>query len=448
MKIAFHTLGCKVNQYETEGLKENFKKAGHETVPDTEFADVYVINTCTVTNLADRKSRQFIRRARAINPDAAIAVTGCYVQVSPEEVAAIEGVDIIAGTNEKSAMVALVEEYIRKGSKIRQVKSYEELDTYEETGTITSMESRTRAYIKIQEGCDRFCSYCIIPFARGRVRSRKPSEIIKEAANLIEAGFKELILTGINAALYGTEKGFVCDIDNPDIKELYGIEIIIYLLDQMPGDFRIRLSSLEPTAVNSDYVKRLLEYDRLCHHLHLSIQSGSDSVICAMNRNYTRRDYLDIVKVLRDKDPHYGITTDIIVGFPGETDEDFADSMNMVREADFLRVHAFQYSKRKGTAAAVMENQIEPQVKKSRSAALIAEADRVSKEFMTACTGEIRQVLFEETDKDKITGYTDNYIKVYAQADERFLNTLRDVKITGIMYDGVSCEIIEEDLQI
>lgn len=448
MKIAFHTLGCKVNQYETEGLKENFKKAGHETVPDTEFADVYVINTCTVTNLADRKSRQFIRRARAINPDAAIAVTGCYVQVSPEEVAAIEGVDIIAGTNEKSAMVALVEEYIRKGSKIRQVKSYEELDTYEETGTITSMESRTRAYIKIQEGCDRFCSYCIIPFARGRVRSRKPSEIIKEAANLIEAGFKELILTGINAALYGTEKGFVCDIDNPDIKELYGIEIIIYLLDQMPGDFRIRLSSLEPTAVNSDYVKRLLEYDRLCHHLHLSIQSGSDSVICAMNRNYTRRDYLDIVKVLRDKDPHYGITTDIIVGFPGETDEDFADSMNMIREADFLRVHAFQYSKRKGTAAAVMENQIEPQVKKSRSAALIAEADRVSKEFMTACTGEIRQVLFEETDKDKITGYTDNYIKVYAQADERFLNTLCDVKITGIMYDGVSCEIIEEDLQI
>ena len=446
MKIAFHTLGCKVNQYETEGLKENFKKAGHETVPDTEFADVYVINTCTVTNLADRKSRQFIRRARAINPDAAIAVTGCYVQVSPEEVAAIEGVDIIAGTNEKSAMVALVEEYIRKGSKIRQVKSYEELDTYEETGTITSMESRTRAYIKIQEGCDRFCSYCIIPFARGRVRSRKPSEIIKEAANLIEAGFKELILTGINAALYGTEQGFVCDIDDTDIENMHGIEIIIHLLDKMPGDFRIRLSSLETTAVNSDYVKRLLEYDRLCHHLHLSIQSGSSSIISAMNRNYTREDYLDIVKVLRDKDLHYGITTDIIVGFPGETDEDFADSMNMVREADFLKVHAFQYSKRKGTAAALMDNQIEPQIKKSRSAALIAEADRVSKEFMTACTGEIRQVLFEETDKDKITGYTDNYIKAYAEADGKYLNTLCNVKITGLMYDGVSCEILEEEL--
>ena len=446
MKIAFHTLGCKVNQYETEGLKENFKKAGHETVPDTEFADVYVINTCTVTNLADRKSRQFIRRARAINPDAAIAVTGCYVQVSPEEVAAIEGVDIIAGTNEKSAMVALVEEYIRKGSKIRQVKSYEELDTYEETGTITSMESRTRAYIKIQEGCDRFCSYCIIPFARGRVRSRKPSEIIKEAANLIEAGFKELILTGINAALYGTEQGFVCDIDDTDIENMHGIEIIIHLLDKMPGDFRIRLSSLEPTAVNSDYVKRLLEYDRLCHHLHLSIQSGSSSIISAMNRNYTREDYLDIVKVLRDKDLHYGITTDIIVGFPGETDEDFADSMNMVREADFLKVHAFQYSKRKGTAAALMDNQIEPQIKKSRSAALIAEADRVSKEFMTACTGEIRQVLFEETDKDKITGYTDNYIKAYAEADGKYLNTLCNVKITGLMYDSVSCEILEEEL--
>lgn len=446
MKIAFHTLGCKVNQYETEGLKENFKKAGHETVPDTEFADVYVINTCTVTNLADRKSRQFIRRARAINPDAAIAVTGCYVQVSPEEVAAIEGVDIIAGTNEKSAMVALVEEYIRKGSKIRQVKSYEELDTYEETGTITSMESRTRAYIKIQEGCDRFCSYCIIPFARGSVRSRRPSEILKEAESLVRAGFKELILTGINAALYGTEQGFVCDIDDTDIENMHGIEIIIHLLGKMPGDFRIRLSSLEPTAVNSDYVKRLLEYDRLCHHLHLSIQSGSSSIISAMNRNYTREDYLDIVKVLRDKDLHYGITTDIIVGFPGETDEDFADSMNMVREADFLKVHAFQYSKRKGTAAALMDNQIEPQIKKSRSAALIAEADRVSKEFMTACTGEIRQVLFEETDKDKITGYTDNYIKAYAEADGKYLNTLCNVKITGLMYDGVSCEILEEEL--
>ena len=269
MKIAFHTLGCKVNQYETEGLKENFKKAGHEVVPDTEFADAYVINTCTVTNLADRKSRQFIRRARAINPDAAIAVTGCYVQVAPEEVAAIEGVDIIAGTNEKSAMVSLVEEYIKDGSKIRQVKSYEELDTYEEIGTITSMESRTRAYIKIQEGCDRFCSYCIIPFARGSVRSRRPSEILKEAESLVRAGFKELILTGINAALYGTEQGFVCDIDDTDIENMHGIEIIIHLLDKMPGDFRIRLSSLEPTAANSDYVKRLLEYDRLCHHLHL-----------------------------------------------------------------------------------------------------------------------------------------------------------------------------------
>ena len=307
MKIAFHTLGCKVNQYETEGLKENFKKAGHEVVTDTEFADAYVINTCTVTNLADRKSRQFIRRARAINPDAAIAVTGCYVQVAPEEVAAIEGVDIIAGTNEKSAMVSLVEEYIKDGSKIRQVKSYEELDTYEETGTITSMESRTRAYIKIQEGCDRFCSYCIIPFARGSVRSRRPSEILKEAESLVRAGFKELILTGINAALYGTEQGFVCDIDDTDIENMHGIEIIIHLLDKMPGDFRIRLSSLEPTAVNSEYVKRLLEYDRLCHHLHLSIQSGSSSIISAMNRNYTREDYLDIVKVLRDKDLHYGI---------------------------------------------------------------------------------------------------------------------------------------------
>lgn len=445
MRIAFHTLGCKVNQYETEGLKENFKKAGHEIVPDTEFADAYVINTCTVTNLADRKSRQFIRRARAINPDAAIAVTGCYVQVSPEEVAAIEGVDIIAGTNEKSGMVSLVEEYIRDGSKIRNVKSYDQLNTYEEIGTITSMESRTRAYIKIQEGCDRFCSYCIIPFARGSVRSRKPSEILKEAASLVEAGFRELILTGINTALYGTEEGFICDIDDPETKTMQGIEIIIYLLDKMPGDFRIRLSSLEPTAVNSDYVKRLLRYDRLCHHLHLSVQSGSDNIISAMNRNYSRREYLDIVKVLRDSDAHYGITTDIIVGFPGETEEDFADSMSIAEEAGFLKVHTFQYSKRKGTAAALMDNQIAPQIKKQRSAALISKAEEVSRNFMSSCIGETRQVLFEELSKDKITGYTDNYIKVYADADEKYLNKLCDVRITGLVYDGVSCEIIEEE---
>ncbi len=445
MKIAFHTLGCKVNQYETEGLKENFKKAGHSIVTETEFADVYVINTCTVTNLADRKSRQFIRRAKAINPEAVIAVTGCYVQVAPEEVAAIDGVDIIAGTNEKSKMVSFVEEYMSSGSKIKTVKPYRELDTYEEIGSITSMESRTRAYIKIQEGCDRFCSYCIIPFARGKIRSRKPSEIIREASNLVSSGFKEIILTGINTALYGAEEGFVCDVDIPGTENMHGIEIIIYLLDQMPGEFRIRLSSLEPTVVNSAYIKRLLSYDKLCHHMHLSVQSGSNNIIRAMNRNYTREEYLDIVKVLRENDPHYGITTDIIVGFPGETENDFSDSMKIVREAAFLKVHAFQYSKRKGTRAALMDNQIEPALKKTRSAALIAEADKVSRENMSACIGDIRQVLFEETAKDKITGYTDNYIKAYASADEKYLNTLCSVKITGLMYDGVSCEILYEE---
>lgn len=444
MKVAFHTLGCKVNQYETEGLKENFKKAGYDIVSDTDAADVYVINTCTVTNLADRKSRQFIRRSKVINPEAVVAATGCYVQVSPEEVAAIDGVDIIAGTNEKSKIVSLVEEYMRQGDKITQVKSYNELASYEETGTITSMEARTRAYIKIEEGCDRFCSYCIIPFARGTVRSRKPSEILKEAMRLVEAGFKELILTGINTALYGAEAGFACDIDDPAVKNLTGIEIIIYLLNNMKGDFRIRLSSLEPTAVNKDYVKRLLKYDKLCNHLHLSIQSGSDRIITAMNRNYTKQDYLDIVAELRKKDSHYGITTDIIAGFPGETDEDFNQSMDMISEANFLKVHAFQYSRRKGTAAYLMANQISPRVKKQRSAALIAKADKISEMFMIECIGEIRTVLFEELTEtnDKITGYTDNYIKVYADADEKYLNTLCRVKITGIMYDGVSCEII------
>ncbi|MGN0672784.1 MAG: tRNA (N(6)-L-threonylcarbamoyladenosine(37)-C(2))-methylthiotransferase MtaB [Anaerovoracaceae bacterium] len=446
MKAAFHTLGCKVNQYETEALIEQFRAAGYDIVGENETADVYVVNTCTVTHVSDRKSRQYIRRMKNRNPDAVIAVTGCYVQVSPEEVAAIPEVDILAGTNEKSRLAGYIGEFLAERRRQVHILSYDELDYYDETGTIQSMESKTRAYIKIQEGCNRFCSYCIIPYARGNVRSRKPSDILKEARSLIDAGFREVVLTGINTALYGTEEGFVSDVSDEHEKTLYGIEKIIYLLDRMEGDFRIRLSSLEPTVVDKDYVRRLLKYDRLCHHLHLSVQSGSDHVLSMMNRKYSRNDYLEIVDVLRECDSEYGITTDIIAGFPGETEEDFEDSLKMADEAGFLRIHAFPYSRRRGTAAYDMENQIPEDIKKERTRRLIDRGSAVSEGFLRRNIGTIRRVLIEEIlDNSTAVGYTDNYIKVYVDNYRNEPNMFCDVYLTGLYKDGLSGEIYDKE---
>ena len=433
MKVAFHTLGCKVNQYETEAMKEQFASAGYQIVEEHDFADVYVINTCTVTNLADRKSRQYIRRMKQANPAAIVAVTGCYAQVSPKEVQAIEGVNVVAGTNEKQNLLAYIEAYRQaRGQAVScHVRAYEELTAYQSAGMITSMESRTRAYIKIQEGCNRFCSYCIIPYARGKVRSRSLAEILEEATGLIEKGFKELILTGINTALYGTDLGYG------------GIEPLIAQLNALPGTFRIRLSSLEPTVIHADYVKRLLRYEKLCPHLHLSVQSGSDTVLQRMNRHYSRQDYLEIVKVLQDFDPLYGITTDIICGFPGETEAEFADSVRMVEEAGFCKVHAFKYSPRKGTKAAEMQGQIDGAVKNLRSQRLIAKADAAVAAFFEKCQGASRSVLFEEMETENLlTGYADNYVKVYAAGTKEMLNQFYDVKLVGTYKDGMKGEII------
>lgn len=426
MKIAFHTLGCKVNQYETEAMKEQFASAGYEIVNEYDEADVYLINTCSVTGLADRKSRQYIRKMKKKNPDAVVAVTGCYVQVSGDEVAAMDEVDIVAGTNEKNEILNYVNRHLNDCSigTEKHILDYDQLTDFVECGSITSMESRTRAYVKIQEGCNRFCSYCIIPFARGPVRSRDVQAVITECENLVNAGFKELILTGINTAL--------CE----------HLEEILDKLETMPGEFRIRLSSLEPTVINAEYVKSLFKYKRLCHHLHLSLQSGSDNVLKAMNRHYNREEYLKIVETLRDFDPHYGITTDIIVGFPGETEDDFTDTIDMVSKAGFGKVHAFKYSKRKGTAAYEMTNQVSPPVKKERSIRLIEEWERESKLFIESSFGDIRRVLFEEYDKENqaLTGYTDNYIKAYLKIDETeaesYKNAFADVRIENIFADG------------
>ena len=449
MKAAFHTLGCKVNQYETEAMKEQFIEAGYEIVGEEDFADVYVINTCTVTNLADRKSRQYIRRMKKQSPDAIVAVTGCYAQVKPEELEAMPEVDIVTGTGEKNTLLGYIEEFERERTKQRHIRDYDDLVEYEDKGIITSMESRTRAYIKIQEGCDRFCAYCLIPFARGHVRSRDPEEVVAEAKALVDAGFKEIILAGINTALYGTEESF----DYPLLAGedgMKGIEIIIKRINDLDGDFRIRLSSLEPTVINAEYVSRLMKYPRLCPHLHLSIQSGSDNVLKLMNRHYSRQEYLDIVKVLKSYDPGYGITTDIIVGFPGETQEDFMDSVDMIQRVEFCKVHGFRYSSREGTAAASLPGHLSGTVKNERIQQLLDAGDEAMNRFFDGCIerGEVRTVLFEEYDSSEdgeeklITGYTENYIKIYAQGTDADLNCFKKVKLLKKYKDGMKGEII------
>ena len=428
IKIAFHTLGCKVNQYETEALKERFAAAGYLIGEETEAADVYVVNTCTVTNLADRKSRQFIRRAHRLNPAALIAVTGCYAETDPEEVNAIEGVDLVIGNRDKQRLPEIVAARL----EARDIDLPEQdRGAYHSDGIITGMEDRTRAYIKIEEGCDRFCSYCIIPYARGRVRSRDPEEIVTEVTGLLEQGFKEIVLTGINTALYGKDLG------------LSGVEPLIARLDALPYRFRIRLSSLEPTVIDAAYAAGLTKYKKLCPHLHLSIQSGADSVLAGMHRRYDRAEYLEIVKALRAFDPLYGLSTDIIVGFPGETEEDFEDSLRMTEEAEYVKVHAFKYSKRRGTVAAERPDQVPDPVKADRAARLARKAEDVSRHFREKCRGAERQVLFEERKGKLLSGYTDNYIRVYCEGPETLLNELCTVKLEEVYKDGMKGVILD-----
>ena len=452
MRIAFHTLGCKVNQYETESMREQFRKAGHSIVGETDAADVYIINTCTVTNLADRKSRQYIRRMKKQCPDSIICVTGCYVQIKPDEVAAIEGVDIIAGTNEKENILGYVEGFASGADTgNRHVLPYEKLSEYTGSGIITSMESRTRAYIKIEDGCDRFCSYCVIPYARGKVRSRRMDEILAEAENLVARGFKELILTGINTALYEDLPGLLEKLDDLKVSESTGGN---------EKEFRVRLSSLEPTVVNAEYVKGLFRFRRLCHHLHLSMQSGSDNVLRAMKRRYDMAGYMQIVDALKGFDPLYGISTDIIAGFPGETDDDIKDSIDAIGKIGFCKTHAFNYSQRPGTVAAAMSDQVPPPVRKQRVAMLIKAGEEAQKEFAEKNIGTVNRVLFEEravtgsadqydlSNEDNMNevrfmaGYTDNYLRAYAEYDEKYLGELTDVRITGLFGDGVMAEIL------
>ena len=432
-RVAFHTLGCRVNQYETEAMKHLFEARGYQIVGETDPADVYVVNTCTVTGLADRKSRQYIRRMKKANQDAVIAATGCYVQTEPETLRQIEELDILLGTNHKYEIVDVVEERLARRAgrtggaasgepeeKVVRIDARQYLNEFVEAGKVTAPDGKTRANVKIEEGCDRYCTYCQIPTARGPVRSRKRENILRECRDLIEAGFKELILTGINTALYEDLPGLLSD------------------LDHMDGDFRVRLASLEPTVVDAPFVARLIESERLCHHLHLSLQSGSDTVLKRMGRRYGRKEYLEIVKVLRDIDPLFNITTDIIVGFPGETEEEFRETLSLAEEVAFGKIHVFKYSRRPGTKAAVMPDQVPEPVKKERSARLQALGDRLMADYHRLHLGTEQRVLVEEQENGLWTGYTNDYTKAFIRSDE----DLHDQFVTGSVVDADESGII------
>ncbi|MGO1043950.1 tRNA (N(6)-L-threonylcarbamoyladenosine(37)-C(2))-methylthiotransferase MtaB [Clostridioides difficile] len=425
-KVAFYTLGCKVNQYETEAMLELFEKDGYEQVNSEEYADVYVINTCTVTHMSDRKSRQYIRRVKKKNPDAIIAVVGCYSQVSPEEILDIEEVNLVMGTNDRRKIV----EEIRKidASKkvstvddIMKVKAFEEIE-------ISQTNGKTRAFMKIQDGCDRFCTYCIIPYARGRVRSRDIDSIVDEVKKLAKNGYKEVVLTGIHVASYGK------DLKDKDIKLLD----VIKQINEIEAIERIRLSSVEPILFTDEFVNEVLNMEKVCPHYHLSLQSGCDETLKRMNRRYTTSEYKTIVDRLRDKMPNVAITTDVIVGFPGETNEEFKQTYEFLKDIELSQMHIFKYSPRKGTPAATMENQIDPQMKHFRSEQLLNLSKENFSKFATKFIGSELEVLFEQNiEGNKFEGLTSNYIRVVVESDKNIQGQILKVKINDVKNEYV-----------
>lgn len=420
MKVAFQTLGCRVNSYESEAMTEKFKKEGYEVVDFNDKADVYVINTCTVTNMGDKKSRQAINKAKKSNPDSVVAVVGCYSQTSPDEVSNIEGVDVVLGTRNKGDIVywanrAMAEknQFVEVNDVLRN-KQFEELE-------ISEYQDRTRAFVKIQDGCNRFCTFCLIPFARGAVCSKDPKKVIEEVKTLGENGFKEVILSGIHIASYGI-----------DLEEDYELADLLEEVEKIDGIERIRIGSIDPTYFTEDVIKRISKLKKLCPHYHLSLQSGCNDTLKRMNRRYTVEEYIEIVKNLRKYIKDVSITTDLIVGFPGETDENFETTLNFVKEIKLSKIHVFKYSPRKGTRAATFTDDVHGTIKEERSKAVIA-ADRKNEgDFAEKYVGKTVKVLFEEVVKGKegfYSGYTENYIKVIAESDEDISGLILDVNI-------------------
>lgn len=419
-KVGFCTLGCKVNQYETEAMITLFKDRGFEIADFDDKCDIYVINTCTVTGTGDRKSRQMIHRAHSKNRDAVIIVTGCYSQVSPESVAALEGVSLVVGTSERSRIVDMAEEYMRQREQKINVGDIMKKRDYEELW-ISSYEDKTRAFVKIEDGCTEFCSYCIIPYARGPVRSRSPENITKEVTSLAKNGYREVVLTGIHIGSYGRDLKDKTLLDA--IKAANGVEDIK----------RIRLGSVEPRILTKEFIEEISKMPKVCDHFHISLQSGCARTLKAMNRKYTTDEYRLAVKNLRLAYKNPAITTDIIAGFPGETEEDFKESVEFMKEINFSEAHIFSYSPRKGTKAAQMDCQIDKKTKNARAKIMIEEAKKLHEEYVASFVGSEAEVLFERNTKDDMyEGHMSNYITVRAKSDEDVSHMFRKVKITGI----------------
>ena len=419
-KVALHNLGCKVNAYEVEAMQQLLEQAGYEIVPFSEYADVYVINTCSVTNMADRKSRQMLHRAKKQNPDAIVVGAGCYVQTKEAQALVDESIDIVIGNNKKHELVPLLREYEASHRKMACVADINhEKQAYEELSLSRTAE-HTRAFIKVQDGCNQFCTYCIIPFARGRVRSRELPDVLQEIRTLAKSGYREVVLTGIHLSSYGVDNG----------------ESLLHLIEavhELEGIERIRLGSLEPRIVTDAFAKRLSELPKICPHFHLSLQSGCDTVLSRMNRRYDTAEYEVGCALLRRYFEHPAITTDVIVGFPGETDEEFETTERYLERIHFYEMHIFQYSRREGTKAAAMPDQVPEAVKKERSEKLLALGHRMSEEFRRYYLGRQVTALLEEEflydGKRYYTGYTKEYVKVAVETEKDLSNTF----VTGTL---------------
>ena len=428
-KAALHNLGCKVNAYETEAMQHLLEEAGYEIVPFTQKADVYVINTCSVTNMADRKSRQMLHKAKKNNPDSIVVAAGCYVQTSEKDVLNDLSVDIVIGNDRKHDLVRLLEEYSLDSVNDTVDDINDGKHDFEEL-FIDQTKEHTRAFIKVQDGCNQFCSYCIIPYARGRVRSRRFENVIAEVERLAANGFKEVVLTGIHLSSYGV-----------DFEEATGLLELIQAVNAVKGIERIRLGSLEPKIVTEHFASELSKLDKICPHFHLSLQSGCDATLKRMNRKYTTKEYERGCELLRKYFVHPAITTDVIVGFPGETEEEFEQTKAYLEHIHFYEMHIFKYSKRKGTRAAVMPDQIDEQIKAARSEKLIALGHDMSKEFRKFYIGKNEEALFEEKavigDKEYFVGYTKEYVKVAKKTDKNLENQIVSGRISGMLTDEI-----------
>jgi threonylcarbamoyladenosine tRNA methylthiotransferase MtaB len=428
MKVALYTLGCRVNSYESEAMAEKFIKEGYEVVSFDEFSDVYVINTCTVTNMGDKKSRQMIGRARRHNPEAIIAVVGCYSQIASDEIAEIEGVDVVLGSRNKGDVVYWVNRAREESKQVVEVKDVLKNNKFEQLA-INEYQDKTRAFLKIQDGCNRFCSYCLIPFARGGVCSKEPEEILKEVKELSKNGFKEIILSGVHTASYGV-----------DLEGNWDLVKILEEINKIEGIERIRIGSIDPTFFTEGVIERICNLEKMCPHFHLSLQSGCDATIRRMNRKYTAQEYKDVVENLRKHMKDVSITTDIIVGFPGESKGEFEATYEFLKDIKLSKMHIFKYSKRTGTKAAEMPFQVDGLIKEERSKKLIELNNALEVEFMEKFLGREMRVLYEEAISGKenaYVGYTENYIKVITESEEKLEGKIVPTKLVAVKQENM-----------